>query len=475
MTQLTEQQKTHILYKIIDERGLYVNTGYDVFTQKPEEIPVVVSGYKIPLTQPGIGSYSSPLLFASLTSLLNHGTMLVTGAPGIGKTTGCEFAGHFFSGVPLEQILEAEISGNPQLKTEDVIASLDIAELTKPGGKKVVLPTNFLRCPPKIWDEVNRTPADLVSSAMKLVDTGKAVYQGVLLASPPGVLFATANYSDEGTFQLTPPFLDRFDVAVMVTSPQPWDLKKIRERGDEKLNGRLEGLLNIPDELKLDLEKVRKQINSLEEHAEHDVPSVSAFADFVYSSLRFSEIASDNLARSTKGNAWQVTQNNAPPGHFTDAPFNYTINELSVRTAKAMMRYARALAWFNGKDKVELNDLKTVLPYLLWHKIQPTRKALTENPKHANDRISFVDSIVEKIETDYSDMLDSHIGKEYYIAVHAVNTGKLIDKNLSEEELRTVVRNAVAKIGAVDKPYAMSMAMHLASLYNERNNRTKAR
>ncbi len=318
---LTEQQKVQRVYDLIGERGLYVSTNYDVFTKKPERISIFKGGHHVPLIQPGTKAYSSPLLFAALTSLLHHGTMLITGAPGIGKTTGAEFAGHFFTGTSLDAILEAEILGNPQLKTEDVIASLDIAELTRPGGRKVVVPTKFLQCPVKIWDEINRTPADLVSAAMKLVDIGKAVYQGELLVSPPGVLFATANYADEGTFQLTPPFLDRFDAAVMVTSPQPWDLRVIRRRGDEKLNGNLERLLEIPEELRPNFEKIRKEIREMPERTDYDVPLVSAFADIVYGSLRFSEIASDNLARATKGNAWQIGQNEAPPGRFSDAPF----------------------------------------------------------------------------------------------------------------------------------------------------------
>jgi len=469
MEALTEQRKIQRIYNLIGERGLYVSTNFDVYEREPEKIPVLKGGYKIPILQEGSHAYTSPILFAALTSLMNHGTMLITGAPGIGKTTGAEFAGHFFTSTPLEQILEAEILGNPQLKTEDVVASLDTVEMVH-RGKKVVLPAKFLQCPVKIWDEVNRTPADLVSSAMKLVDIGKAVYQGVLLESPPGVLFATANYADEGTFQLTPPFLDRFDVAVMVTSPQPWDLRDIRRKGDEKLNGNLEQLLIIPEELKPDFEKIREQIRDLPEVIEYDIPAVSSFADFVYGSLRFSEIASDNLARTTKGNAWQVDQNRAPPGHFRDSPFVYTTNELSVRTAKAMLRYARAFAWFKGKDKVELEDLKTVLPYLLWHKVQPTETALTENPKYANDRISFVDGLITKIENDYTEMQGSEAWKLYYAAMNVLDTGKIGKRNLNEDDIGALTRNAIVRIGDVDKPWAITLASHIASEYNRRYN-----
>src|SRR3989338_6943721 len=246
MTNLTEQQKVQSLYNLIGERGLYVSSNFDVFTQAPEEVTLAFgAGYKIPLAQVGSKAYTSPLLFATLTALLHHGTMLITGAPGIGKTTGAEFAGHFFTNTPLDEILASEIQGHPQLTEEKMVAA---------------------------YDEGNRTPADVLSIIMRLVDTGKAVYGGQLLSATPGPLFVTANYSDEGTFHFTPPFLDRFDVAVMVTSPQPWDIDKIRQRTDEKLNGGLESALAVPDDLRLDAEKIRSEIREVQEEVEYDVP-----------------------------------------------------------------------------------------------------------------------------------------------------------------------------------------------------------
>ena len=468
--QKTEQQKVQELYKLIGERGLYVNTNYDIFTKKPEVISLAGgAGYKIPLIQEGSKAYASPLLFATLTSLMNYGTMLITGAPGIGKTTSAEYAGHFFMNVPLEEILQSEILGNVQLKTEDVVASLDTVEMIN-KGRKVVLPTKFLESKVKIWDEINRTPPDLLSATMKLVDTGKAVYQGVLLQSPPGCLFATANYADEGTFHLTPPFLDRFDVAVMVTSPQPWDLRVIRGRGDEKLNGNLEELLYIPEDLKLDFDKIRKEIKDVTEETEYDISKVSAFVDFVYSAIRFSEAASNDLARATKGNAWQVNQDNALPGHFNDATFTYTLNELSIRTVKAINRYAKAYSWLNGKDEVDLNDVKSIMPYFLWHKVQPTSKALAENPVYANDRIAFIHGLMEKIENEYNDWLGSDALKTYATTLKLLREGKIGDEVLSKDQKRNAVKNAITRIGMVDKPYAITMTSHIASEYNNSAN-----
>src|SRR3989338_9206173 len=92
---MTEREKVLKLYKLIGERGLYVNSSYDIFEEPPQEIPVN-SKYIVRLAQQNTQVYCSSLLFPTLTSLMNHGTLLVHGAPGIGKTTSLELAGHFF-------------------------------------------------------------------------------------------------------------------------------------------------------------------------------------------------------------------------------------------------------------------------------------------------------------------------------------------------------------------------------------------
>ncbi len=336
----SELHKIRALYDLIGSRGLYVNTNLDVFTKEPEKISVGTH-YSVPLINSNSRAYSSPLLFATLTSLLNHGTMLLTGAPGVGKTTSAELAGHFFNGVDLDEILSAEIQCNPQLTEEKIIASYDLGKLMN-GGEKIVVPSAFLNCPVKILDEVNRMPADVASIIMKLVDSGKASYGGQILNAQKGPLFATANYADEGTFQLTPPFLDRFDVAVMVTSPLPLDLGEIRGRGDEKLNGGIESLLSIPDGLKPDFKSIRKQILELPEEEENEISLLNMYSDFIYASMRFSEAASDNIARATKGNTRNVKEDEMQNNHFKDYSFTYTANELSVRTVKAIPRYTKA-------------------------------------------------------------------------------------------------------------------------------------
>jgi MoxR-like ATPase len=470
-TQLTEREKVHKTYSLIGERGLYVNTNFDVFSETPEEVRVGNQQWTVPLLNGG-NAYASPLLLVTLTSLLKHGTMLLTGAPGIGKTTSAEFAGSIFTGTPLEEMLAAEIQGHPQQTEEKMVARYDIGQLTR-DGKEIVLPRKFIKSPVKIIDEGRRLPPDVLSIIMRLVDTGQAVYGEELLRATPGPLFVTANYMDEGSFDFTPPFYDRFDVAVMVTSPSAEDLNRIRMRADEKLNGGTYGLLQVPEEYALDFDKIRHEIRDLPEAMEDGVPVMSAFADFLYAQLRFCEIASDSLARATKGNAWRLNQDHAPEGHFKDAAFTRTNDELSIRTVKAMQRYARAFAWFEGESEVGLEDLKPMLPYLLWHKVRPSNNGIITHEKWKNDHIGFVKDLVTQVETEYTAFLGSNALRPYSAALEVIRTGKFQDTPLSEEKIRTSVIYAIQKIGETDAPYALSLAQQVANEYNQRMMRSR--
>ena len=260
------QKKVHGLYHLIGERGLYVNTNHDVFLGPQKEITAGAANYRFRLLTAENGAtgqaFASPLLFATLTSLLKHGTMLLTGAPGIGKTTGAEFAGHFFTGQPLDEIVQATIQGHPQQTQEQMVARYHTGKLVK-EGEELVRWRKFVSSPVKIVDEGNRLDPDKWSLLLRGIDTNIFVYGEELMRGAEGPLFMTANYTDAGTFEIPPPAKDRFDVAVVVSSPQPWDLERIYARGDEKLNGGLAALLEIPQGMQIspsDYEGIRREI-----------------------------------------------------------------------------------------------------------------------------------------------------------------------------------------------------------------------
>ncbi len=455
------REKVHGLYNLVGERGLYVNSNHDVFVGEHTLIkagPAEVANYEFRLLGENGRAYSSPMLFATLTAIMKHGTMLVTGAPGIGKTTGMEFAGHFFTGTPLDDILAATIQGHPQQTEEKMIARYHTGDLIK-EGKETVLPRKFLKCRVKLIDEINRLDPDKKSIILRLIDTGKAVYGDEVLIAENGPIFATANYADAGTFSMIPPELDRFDLAVVVTSPQSWDLEKIYSRSDEKINGGLAALLEIPENLRLreqDFEQIRKEIGELPKSE-----GINTYINFVISTIRFSEQASNDVARMTKGNAWKSLE--LENARFPTHPSTYTKNETSVRTARAWQRYAKALAWLTGKSKVDEESVKTVFPYVVWHKLEPSEKALQEPWKAVNDRIGFAKGLLEKIDEDWNVIKGEKLIQTYGVVCHAIDSGEY-----KPEKLCNLVANAIKKIAAWDNPYALTMAKHLESKHNQK-------
>jgi MoxR-like ATPase len=456
------QRKVHGIYQIINERGLYVNTNHDVFLGPHDTILAGTGNYRFRLLttddKKKTGqAYASPLLFSTLTSLLKHGTMLLTGAPGIGKTTGAEFAGHFFTGQSLDEIMQATIQGHPQQTQEQMVARYHTGKLVREGVEEV-LPRKFLSSPVKIIDEINRLDPDKISIIMRLIDTGIAVYGDTLLRSTEGPLFATANYTDAGTFDLPPPAKDRFDVATVVTSPQPWDLERIYARGDEKLNGGLAALLKIPEEVQLSpdhYERIRHEINALP-----FTEGVREYVQFAIASIRFSEAASSEVARMTKGNAWAETDSTT--AHFATHPHALTKNELSVRTAKALTRYASALAWFSGKSAVDTESVRTVWPYCTWHKLEPSEKALNDNKEFANDRIGFAEHVLGKVDEEYATVAGVPQMQTYSDTMYMLASAKY-----TPAQRRTIAENAITQLCSWDSPYGLTLAKHVESMHNE--------
>ena len=51
---MNEQEKVQAIYRLIGERGLYVNTNYDIFTEEPETVTLAGgAGFEIKLASIG--------------------------------------------------------------------------------------------------------------------------------------------------------------------------------------------------------------------------------------------------------------------------------------------------------------------------------------------------------------------------------------------------------------------------------------
>jgi MoxR-like ATPase len=256
-------------------------------------------------------------------------------------------------------------------------------------------------------DEVNRLTPGRTNNLLELMDRGFTVYGDTKIYAAEGVTFLTANFRDIASSDLTPPFLDRIDVGVFSPTLNPYFLEMAGGGEDRKLRGDEEALVaRIRKETgveftRRDLEEIRAEIAGVEIEPE----ARYILYNFI-SEVNGCALASPELERKSKGFAWFVRPpvlcaqaDDGGPGsghlggchyHNTENICYRTENEVSVRAARTIERYTKALAWFRGKERAGVEDLEAVVPYVLWFKLIPTDRAWAERPEFMNDRIALV-------------------------------------------------------------------------------------
>lgn len=408
------------IYKAIENSGLYINLNHDVRFDESMEIPLNLNETeKISL---GKEFYNSPLLFAMLTSVLRNGTMILFGSPGSGKTTSAEFVGAFVHGKLLEEasnagngmfrvmeaIQEATIHGHQELTEEKMIGRPHLGKLMTKGEEDII-PRKFMTSPFRMVDEVTRLTPGRTNNLLEMMDRGFSVYGDTKIYATEGVTFLTANFRDVASSDLTPPFLDRIDVGVFAPTLNPYFLEMAAGGEDRKLTGDIEELLKrlrIETETGLsldDFERIRQEIAAI---------AIAPIARYVLYNF-IAEVngcsgASLDIERKMKGFAWFVkppvlcaqtdsggtsAKGNHLGGchyHNTENICYKTENEISVRSAKTIERYAKALAWFRGKDAASIEEIEAVVPYVLWFKLIPTDRAWSDRSEYMNDRIALI-------------------------------------------------------------------------------------
>jgi MoxR-like ATPase len=332
-------------------------------------------------------SANATLLLSLLTALIG-GKALIIGEPGLGKTTAAEYICALLYGLPLGVIWSSEVSGHPEQTEEKIVGRPNLGKLNQ--GEEVVVWSAFARLPVKIVDEINRLPETKQSLILDGLERGKWEYLNQGLINDEFCLFATANYQDEGTNTLVPPLLDRFDILVeskhpganiayMIgqssareavlrhpaseeaflaalqeanTSQKPLpNLEQLHRRFAKVVRERC-GLTMLS---RAERQAIRQEIAALSVDlaANALLRMVLAELSFCckYGQKRSSEVCDEGC-------------------HYTGYLCYEVRNCVSNRLPGSVYRYAQALAWWLGSARVEVEHVRTILPYALAHRTQ---------------------------------------------------------------------------------------------------------
>lgn len=265
-----------------------------------------------------------------LICLIAGGHVLLEGVPGLGKTTLLR---------TLARVLDlrySRIQFTPDLMPGDIVGSMMI-ENDERGHKSLRFQPGPIFANLVLADEINRATPKTQSALLEAmqehtVTSGTASYS----LEPPFLVMATQNPIEmEGTYPLPEAQLDRFLMKVLVTYPSRQDLNRIVDVTTKQDDPELKQVMD------------RDKIAKLKALCKHIVvaPHVQEYAiDLVMATQPGSETAPEATNR-------------------------YVRYGSSPRGAQGLIECGRVLALIRGRLHLSVDDLTTVAPAVLRHRI----------------------------------------------------------------------------------------------------------
>jgi MoxR-like ATPase len=272
------------------------------------------------------------LIERMLIALLADGHILVEGAPGLAKTRAINV---------LSKGLEADfhrIQFTPDLLPADLTGT----EIYRPQDGSFHFQTGPLFHNLVLADEINRSPAKVQSALLEAMAERQITVGRVTYPLPElFMVMATQNpIEQEGTYPLPEAQLDRFMLYIRIGYPEARHEREI---------------------LRLVRDEARRRRAAPE--AEFEPLSQAV----LFAARR--EVLDLFLAESLEEYLLQLVLATRNPGAYGEEFERWLQYGASPRASIALDRCARALAWLNGRDFVTPEDIQSVAPDALRHRL----------------------------------------------------------------------------------------------------------
>jgi MoxR-like ATPase len=387
-----------------------ISPHYDVEYNQAPPTTFVLGDSKSRLTLPSAQSYSSFVLLPLLTFATRRKCLLV-GGPGRGKTASAILMG-VLAGYPVREVRRAMQHGHPQMTIADLLGNPLPADLIAAQRMEDIRISwrKWLGMRVKIIDEYNRIPTRTQSALLTVMGDNYAEVLDHVYECPEAAWFLTANDDQGGgTYQVIEALRDRIDVVVQALAFNSRFLLELLVRIEENVR---------PEEVvpraviftEAELDALQGEIRGVALG-----PQIRRRLEFFSSQLEFSEMAADQFEYKTKdtvrlsGVEWHtLAARDTGRDRLKDLGCQ-TRNGLSVRTLMTIIHYAKAIAYFRGNAAVELEDVRQILPFILFDKLIPDAEApffeAAGNGVFRSDRIGWLRKLFDASCADY-DRLD---------------------------------------------------------------------
>lgn len=303
--------------------------------QEIRERSSVISKLRQSIGQVVVGQ--SAMVDRLLIGLLADGHVLVEGVPGLAKTTAVK---------SLAQAIDTSfqrIQFTPDMLPSDVIGT----EIYKPQKGEFEVKRGPVFANILLADEINRAPSKVQSALLEAMQERQVTIGGETFPLPtPFLVMATQNpIEQEGTYPLPEAQVDRFMLKVLIGYPTKSEEKEIMLRMASGKAPKVESVVSP------------KEIIEMRELLEH-IHIEDRLADYIVDIIQATRYPEEYNLKELKG----LIQVGASP--------RGTIN---------LNQCARALALLEGRAYVTPQDVKSIAPDVLRHRILLSYEAEAED------------------------------------------------------------------------------------------------